>query len=127
MLQLQTSLKVIDNSGAKIVKCLKILKKGSFTKNGFLFDLIIISVKKLRSKNRLTSKVKKGDVLFAIILKTRFIFRRNFGLFFNSEFSAVVLLNKQLKPIATRIFGYLPIELRKSKFSKLISLSFGTF
>ena len=126
MIQIQTLLKVADNSGGKIVRCLKILKKGQKTRYGSVGDLIVVSVQQIRSKNKLTSKVKKGDVLYAVIVKTRSVFRRSLGLSFSFSQNAVVLLNKQLKPLATRVIGLIPKELRNSKFSKVISLSSGT-
>jgi large subunit ribosomal protein L14 len=126
MIQIQTLLKVADNSGGKIVRCLKILKKGQKTRYGYIGDLIVVSVQQIRSKNKLTSKVKKGDVLYAVIVKTRTVFRRSLGLSFSFSQNAVVLLNKQLKPLATRVIGLIPKELRNNKFSKVISLSSGT-
>lgn len=126
MIQIQTLLKVADNSGGKIVRCLKILKKGQKTRYGSIGDLIVVSVQQIRSKNKLTSKVKKGDVLYAVIVKTRYIFRRSLGLSFSFSQNAVVLLNKQLKPLATRVIGLIPKELRNNKFLKVISLSSGT-
>ena len=126
MIQIQTLLKVADNSGGKIVRCLKILKKGQKTRYGSIGDLIVVSVQQIRSKNKLTSKVKKGDVLYAVVVKTRSVFRRPLGLSFSFSQNAVVLLNKQLKPLATRVIGLIPKELRNNKFSKVISLSSGT-
>ena len=63
MIQVQTLLKVADNSGGKVVRCLKILKKGTKPRYGKIGDVIVVSVQKIRAKNKLTSKVKKGDVL----------------------------------------------------------------
>ena len=63
MIQVQTLLKVADNSGGKVVRCLKILKKGTKPRYGKIGDVIVVSVQKIRSKNKLTSKVKKGDTL----------------------------------------------------------------
>jgi len=126
MIQIQTLLKVADNSGGKIVRCLKILKKGQKTRYGKIGDLIVVSVQQIRAKNKLTAKVKKGDVLFAAIVKTKSKTKRNLGLSFCFSQNAVVLLNKQLKPLATRIIGLIPRELRTNKFSKIISLSSGT-
>ena len=126
MIQIQTLLKVADNSGGKTVRCLKILKKGQKTRYGKIGDLIVVSVQQIRSKNKVTSKVKKGDVLYAVIVKTRSLFKRPLGLSFCSFQNAVVLLNKQLKPLATRGIGLIPRELRNKKYSKVVSLSAGT-
>jgi large subunit ribosomal protein L14 len=126
MIQIQTLLKVADNSGGKLVRCLKILKKGQKPRYGKIGDVIVVSVQQIRSKNKLTSKVKKGDVLFAVIVKTRAHLSRKFGISLSFAQNAVVLLNKQLKPIATRVLGLVPRELRNNKFAKIISLSSGT-
>ncbi len=126
MIQIQTLFKVADNSGGKIVRCLKILKKGQKPRYGKIGDVVVVSVQQIRSKNKLTSKVKKGDVLFAVIVKTKANLTRSFGLSLSFTQNAVVLLNKQFKPIATRILGLIPRELRNNKFAKIISLSSGT-
>jgi len=126
MIQIQTLLKVTDNSGGKVVRCLKILKKGAKTRYGKIGDIIVVSVQKIRSKNKLTSKVKKGDVLYGIIVKTKSSLKRKSGISFCFNQNSVVLLNKQLKPIATRVFGMVPRELRITKFLKIISLAGGT-
>jgi large subunit ribosomal protein L14 len=126
MIQTQTLLKVNDNSGGKIVRCLKILKKGAKTRYGKIGDIIVVSVQKIRSKNRITSKVKQGDVLFALIVKTKSTLKRKIGLSFSFEQNSVVLLSKQLKPLATRVFGMVPKELKTKKFSKIVSLSGGS-
>jgi large subunit ribosomal protein L14 len=126
MIQVQTLLKVADNSGGKSVRCLKILKKGDKTRNGKVGDVIVVSVQQIRSKNKMTSKVRKGDVLYGVVVRTRTAFRRSLGLAFRFDQNSVVLLNKQLKPLATRVLGVIPRELRNNKFSKVISLSAGT-
>jgi len=125
MIQIQTILKIADNSGVKSAKTIKILKKGQNTRYGKIGDVIVISVKKLHKKNRLVSKLKKGAVCFAVIVKVSAITKRNFGLNFKFSSNSIVLLNKQLKPIANRIIGILPNELRNEKFAKLFSLSSG--
>lgn len=126
MIQIQTLLKVADNSGGKLVRCLKILKKGAKTRYGSVGDVIVLSVQQIRSKNKITSKVKKGDVLHGIIIKTRTNIRRSSGISICFSSNSVVLLNKQMKPLATRVLGVVPKELRNNKFSKIISLSSGT-
>lgn len=126
MIQPQTLLKIADNSGGKIARCLKVLKKGSRPRYGGLGDVIVVSVSQLRNKNRITSKVKRGDVIKGVIVKTQNKYTRPGGLSFSFQQNAVVLLDKQLKPIATRVLGIIPKELKHTKFSKIISLSPGT-
>jgi large subunit ribosomal protein L14 len=126
MIQVQTLLKVADNSGGKVVRCLKILKKGTKPRYGKIGDVIVVSVQKIRAKNKLTSKVKKGDVLYSVIIKTKNGLNRKLGLSYSFNENSVVLLNKQFKPLASRVLGLVPRELRNEKFSKIISLSSGT-
>ena len=126
MIQVQTLLKVADNSCGKVVRCLKILKKGTKPRYGKIGDVIVVSVQKIRAKNKLTSKVKKGDVLYAVIIKTKNGLNRKLGLSYSFNENSVVLLNKQFKPLASRVLGLVPRELRNEKFSKIISLSSGT-
>jgi len=123
MIQQQTILKVTDNSGAKTVKCIKVLN-GFKRQFAVLGDLIIVSVQKLRNKARLTSKVRKGEVHKAIIIRTKNKTIKKDGnlIFFQSN--AVSLINKQGKPIASRIIGPMPKALKKKKkikFGKLFS------
>jgi large subunit ribosomal protein L14 len=125
MIQKQTLLTVVDNSGGKIVRCIHILKKGKKPRHGRIGDVIVCSVQQIRKKNKLTSKVKKGDVLYGVIVKTSTFLKRSSGLSFCFSKNAVVLLNKQFKPLATRVFGVIPAELRNKKFTKIISLSSG--
>jgi large subunit ribosomal protein L14 len=127
MIQVQSLLKISDNSGAKLARCIRILKKGKNSRYGFIGDLVVLSIQKIRSKNKLTSKVKKGDVIFGVIVKTKFSQTRKSGLSFSSLFNSAVLFNftKQFKPVATRVLGLVPREIRSSKFSKLVSLSSG--
>lgn len=126
MVQTQTLLKIADNSGGKIARCLKILKKGAKPRYGYIGDIVVVSIQQLRNKNRITSKVKRGDVLRGVIVKTRGKYVRPQGLSFSFQQNSVVLLDKQFKPIATRVLGLIPKELKISKFSKIISLSAGT-
>ena len=126
MIQTQTLLKVSDNSGGKIVRCLKLLKKGNNPKIASIGDIIVVSVQSIRIKNRLTSKVKKGDVLYAVVVKTKSKLQRKTGLSFSFDTNSVVLLSNQKKPLGTRIFGVIPTELREKNFSKVISLASGS-
>jgi len=123
MIQQQTLLKVADNSGAKIVKCIKVLGgfKRSFAYTG---DVIVVSVSKLRNKSRFTSKVKKGEIYKALIVRTKKeLSKKSLNMYFKDN--QVCLINTQGKPIATRIFGPLPRVLKKNKWIKLNSLSSG--
>ena len=126
MIQPQTILKIADNSGGKLARCLKILKKGAKPRYGKIGDIVVVSINQLRNKNRLTAKVKRGDLLKGVVVKTQSKHVRLNGVSFSFQQNAVVLLDKQLKPIATRVLGLIPKELKSQKFSKLISLSAGT-
>jgi large subunit ribosomal protein L14 len=126
MIQVQTLVKIADNSGAKLARCLKILKKGQKTRYGRIGDVIVVSIQKIRPSPRTASKIKKGDVFYGLIVKTRSPLKRPLGLSFTFAQNAVVLVNKQFKPIATRVLGLVPKELKNEKFSKIISLSSGT-
>jgi large subunit ribosomal protein L14 len=124
MIQQQTILKVSDNSGAKTVKCIKVLGgfKKEFAKIG---DTIVVSIKNLRAKRRALTKVKKGSVYKALIIRTKTKEKQFNGdnfLFF--ENSAVILTPKK-KLLGTKIFGVVPNKLRTTRFLKLISLSSG--
>nr|YP_009495529.1 ribosomal protein L14 [Psammoneis japonica]AWQ64259.1 ribosomal protein L14 [Psammoneis japonica] len=124
MIQQQTILKVADNSGAKTVKCIKVL--GGFKRRfAYLGDIIVVSVQQLRNKSKLTAKVQKGEVLKALIIRTKTKDRKKDGsaIFFNDNF--VSLINKQGNPIATRIIGPIPKSLKKNKFMKFATLSAG--
>jgi len=124
MIQPQTILKVSDNSGAKTVRCIKIL--GGFKKKyAKLGDTIIVSVQQLRNKAKDTSKVKKGEVYKALIIRTKVKHGRKDGSQTCFTENSVALMNKQESPISTRIIGPLPKILKKKKFQKFISISSG--
>ena len=118
MIQPQTILKVADNSGAKTVKCLKVL--GGFKKKyAYLGDIIVVSIQKLRNKSKKTSKVSKGEVYRALVIRTKNKFsRKNGSAFFLNE-NSVILLNKQGNPTATRVFGPIPKGLKKKEIYKI--------
>lgn len=124
MIQHNTNLKVMDNSGAKTVKCIKILGgfKRKFAKLG---DIIIVTVKELRNKSKITSKVLKGEIYKAIILKTKVKYYKKDGSTFFFNENSVSLINKQNKPVATRILGMIPKILKQTKLIKFTSISFG--
>ena len=124
MIQNGTYLNVIDNSGAKQVYCIKVLT-GYRKRYAFMGDTVIVSVKSLRVKRRLTSKIKKGDVLKALVIRTKMPLvlssSERLGFFENS----VILLSKQNKLLGTRIFGSIPKFFRYTKFLRILSLSSG--
>jgi len=124
MIQQQTILRVTDNSGAKTVKCIKVL--GGFKRRyAFLGNTVIVSVQKLRNRARLLSKVQKGQIHKAVIIRTKAkTFKKDGSLsFFQSN--AVSLINKQGKPIGSRIIGPIPKIFKKRKKIKFITLSSG--
>lgn len=124
MIQQETLLKVADNSGAKTVKCIKVL--GGFKKRyANLGDIIVVSVQQLRNKAKSTSKVSKGGVFRALVIRTKKQYKRRDGSLFYLEGNAVALISKQGIPVGTRILGPLPKLLKKKKFMKFISLSLG--
>jgi len=121
---MQTILRVSDNSGAKTVKCIKVL--GGFKKKyAKLGDVIVVSIQQLRNKSRKTSKVKKREVYKALIIRTKRQFTRADGYSTKFDDNSVALMNKQGNPIGTRIIGPVSKELRKKKFQKFISISSG--
>jgi large subunit ribosomal protein L14 len=124
MIQQRTILKVFDNSGAKTVRCIKVL--GGFKKKyASLGDTIVVSVQKLRNKSKKTSKVKKKEVYRALIIRTKTSYKKKDGssIIFNEN--SVALMNKQGNPVGTRIIGPLPKLLKKRKVQKFLSISTG--
>ena len=118
MIQMQTNLEVADNSGAKRVQCIKVLG-GSKRKTAGVGDVIVVSVKEAIPRGR----VKKGDIHRAVIVRTRKAIKRADGSAIRFDRNAAVLVNKQLEPIGTRIFGPVVRELRAKKHMKNISLA----
>ena len=118
MIQMQTILEVADNSGARRVQCIKVLG-GSKRRFASIGDVIVVSVKDAIPRG----KVKKGEVLKAIVVRTKKDFKRIDGTTIRFDKNAAVLLDKQEEPIATRIFGPVTRELRTKKFMKIISLA----
>lgn len=118
MIQMQTSLEVADNSGAKRLSCIKVLG-GTKRKYASLGDVIIVSVKEAIPN----SKVKKGDVMRAVIVRTVKEVRRQDGSYIKFDENSAVLITPQNEPIGTRIFGPVARELRAKKFMKIISLA----
>jgi large subunit ribosomal protein L14 len=118
MIQTTTVLDVADNSGAKRVMCIKVLG-GSKRKYAGVGDVIVVSVKEAGA----TAKVKKGDVMKAVVVRTKKETARADGTYIRFDGNSAVLLNAQLEPVGTRIFGPVARELRAKKFMKIISLA----
>ena len=124
MIQQQTILNVYDNTGAKKIKCIKVL--GGFKKKtARIGEVIIVSVKDLRNKTKKISKVKKGEVHKALLLHTKSKQTNKDGSTFFSDINSACLVNKQLKPIGTRLTGPVSKKLKKGKYSKFASISLG--
>ena len=118
MIQMQTVLNVADNSGAKKVACIKVLG-GSKRRYASLGDVIVIAVKEALPN----SKVKKGDVMKAVVVRTVKEVRRADGSYLKFDDNSAVLISNQMEPIGTRIFGPVARELRAKQFMKIISLA----
>ena len=118
MIQTQTNLDVADNSGARRVMCIKVLG-GAGRRYASVGDRIVVSVKEAIPRGR----VKKGDVLQAIVVRTAANIKRKDGSVIRFDKNAAVIVNKQSEPVGTRIFGPVPRELRAKSHMKIISLA----
>ena len=118
MIQMQSELDIADNSGARRVMCIKVLG-GSHRRYAHIGDVIKVSVKEAIPRG----KVKKGDVMNALVVRTAKGVRRPDGSLIRFDGNAAVLLNNNLEPIGTRIFGPVTRELRSKKFMKIVSLA----
>lgn len=118
MIQPRSILEVADNSGAKKVQCIRVLG-GSFRRYARLGDIIVVSVKEAIPEGN----VKKGQVAKAVVVRTKKETRRPDGTYIRFDQNAVVIINNQLEPIGTRIFGPVARELRWKDFTKIISLA----
>lgn len=118
MIQMQTLLDVADNSGARKVQCIKVLG-GSKRRYAGIGDIIKITIKEAMPNSR----VKKGEVFNAVVVRTRKGVRRTDGSLIRFDKNAAVLLNNQNQPVGTRIFGPVTRELRTERFMKIISLA----
>jgi large subunit ribosomal protein L14 len=118
MIQTETRLRVADNSGAKAVSCIKVLG-GSKRRYATVGDIIVVAVKEAMPN----SKVKKGDVVRAVIVRTAKEIRRPDGTHIRFDDNSAVLINAQGEPVGTRIFGPVARELRAKKFMKIVSLA----
>ncbi|WP_419173424.1 50S ribosomal protein L14 [Halobacteriovorax sp.] len=118
MIQMQTKLEVADNSGAKEVKCIKVLG-GSKRMSANLGDIIVVAVQQALPGG----KIKKGDVKKAVIVRTKYPIRREDGSYIRFDKNSVVILNTNNEPVGTRIFGPVARELRNKSFTKICSLA----
>jgi len=118
MIQMQTILDVADNSGARKIGCIKVLGS-SKRKYASLGDVIVVSVKDAIPN----SKIKKGDVVRAVVVRTKKGVKRPDGSYIKFDDNSAVLINPQNEPLGTRIFGPVARELRAKKFMKIISLA----
>jgi len=122
MIQTQTIIDVVDNSGAKSLRCIKVL--GGFKKRyGILGSVIRASIQELRHKSNKKSGFKKGDLVFAVVVQLKSTQKRKDGQTFNFLKNSAVIVDKQMKPLATRVLIPLSNELRQKNFVKLISLA----
>lgn len=118
MIQMETVLDVADNSGAKAVCCIKVIG-GSKRKSAGIGDVIVVSIREAIPRG----KVKKGDVHKAVIVRQKYAMSRKDGSTVRFDHNAAVLINKDMEPIGTRIFGPVTRELRNLGFMKIISLA----
>ncbi len=119
MIQMQTNLDVADNSGAKSVKCIKVLG-GSKRMTAYLGDIIVVAVQEAISG----AKIKKGDVKKAVIVRTKYPVLRDDGSYIQFDTNSVVILGGNAQdPVGTRIFGPVARELRGKNFAKICSLA----
>lgn len=118
MIQVSTQLEIADNSGARLVRCIKVLG-GSRRKYAALGDIIVVSINECLPG----TKVKKGDTARAVIVRTTREYQRTDGSYIKFDKNSAVLINAQKEPIGTRIFGPVARELRAKKFMKIISLA----
>ena len=126
MIQTQTKLKVIDNSGAKLGQCIKVLG-GYRKKNAKVGDTIVLSVKKVKTAIGVNAKakVKKGSVNKAVILRTKKPTLRKDGSSIRFMENAALVLNQQGQPVGTRVLGVIPKELKSHKGARITSLAAG--
>lgn len=118
MIQMRTLLEVADNSGARRVMCIKVLG-GTKRKYATLGDVVVVSVKEALPE----SKVKKGDVKKAVVVRVKKEVRRLDGTYIKFDENSAVLINEAGEPVGTRIFGPVARELRAKKFMKIVSLA----
>jgi large subunit ribosomal protein L14 len=118
MIQMQTMLKVADNSGAKLVRCINVLGPSNRAE-GVIGDIVVASVRKRLP----TSDIEKGEIVRGVIVRTRRPYRRKDGTFVRFDDNAIVLINPAGEPVGTRVFGPVARELRDKKMMRIISLA----
>jgi large subunit ribosomal protein L14 len=118
MIQLRTVLEVADNSGAKVVQCIKVLG-GSRRRYARIGDIIVVAVREVDPQ----SNIKKGEVKKAVVVRTRKEMRRSNGTYIKFDSNAAVLITDTKEPVGTRIFGPVGRELRSKRYMKILSLA----
>ncbi len=118
MIQLRTVLEAADNSGAKVVQCIKVLG-GSRRRYARVGDIIVVAVKEAEPH----TPIKKGEVKKAVVVRTRKEIRRSNGTYIKFDSNAAVLINDAKEPLGTRIFGPVARELRAKRFMRILSLA----
>ena len=118
MIQVESKLDVADNSGAKVVKCIKVLG-GSKKRYATIGDIIVVSIQEAMPH----SKVKKGEIYRAVVVRTKKEVGRPNGSYIKFDTNSAVLLNKNMEPIGTRIFGPVARELRDKRYMRIVSLA----
>jgi large subunit ribosomal protein L14 len=118
MIQMQSVIRAADNSGAKLLRCIKVLG-GTNRKFAFVGDVVVVSVVRTAP----ASRIKKGEVHRAVIVRTKFPTRRPDGRYVRFDSNSAVLINKQAELIGTRIFGAVGRELRGKNYIKIVSLA----
>ncbi len=118
MIQMQTMLKVADNSGAKAVRCINVLGP-SHRRAGEIGDIVVGSVRKRLP----TSDIEKGQIVRGVIVRTRRPYHRKDGTWIRFDDNAIVLINAQREPVGTRVFGPVARELRDKRMMRIISLA----
>jgi len=126
MIQVQTLLNISDNSGGKIGKCIKIIQ-GYKNRYGKINNLILVTIQKLRKKRKNISKVKKGNILKSILIRTKNKIQKKDGTFIKFKENSIILINKDFKPIGTKIYGPVSKKLKSEKYMKIASISTGFF
>lgn len=118
MIQVESNLSVADNSGAKRVQCIKVLG-GSKRRYASVGDVIVVAIKDALPRGR----VKKGDVAFAVVVRTSQSIKRKDGTSIRFDNNSAVIIDKKHEPVGTRIFGPVARELRRKNFNKIVSLA----
>lgn len=126
MIQVGSAINIVDNSGASIGQCIRIITKYK-AKSAGVGDTILVSIKKVRRKRRDLVKIAKGKIFKALILRVKVCCRKKNGNSYNFLENAGVLLTKQNKLVGTRVLGLVTKEFRFTKFTRLLMLSTGVF